>query len=163
MKNLLFISAAILFLAGCTAPTDTKEVDELAKKNIEVVMNLLEAFENEDMENILVEKYNKARTNFNTLKAIAVICNHAEMEYNSQKAKEELLAGESAKTDKTVKKKKKKKKKKKAPITVVTQEEKAKVEPKDTPTEELAVVGSIPEEEDTEEEKEEDTETKKKH
>jgi len=50
MKNLLFISAAILFLAGCTAPTDTKEVDELAKKNIEVVMNLLEAFENEDME-----------------------------------------------------------------------------------------------------------------
>jgi len=114
-------------------------------------------YENKQQDEKLVENYQQARVNFDTLKAIAMICSIAEMEYNSKKAEAELLAGESAKTDETVKKKKKKKKKKKAPITVVTQEETAKVEPKDTPPEEMSVVSSIPEEEDTE-----DTEPKKK-
>ena len=64
-------------------------------------------YENKQQDEKLVENYQQARDSFDTLKAIAIICGEAELEYNSKKAESELLAGESAKTEETVKKKKK--------------------------------------------------------
>ncbi len=58
MKNLTIIAIALLVLAGCAQPVDTgkKELDEVSKKNVEVVKTMLTAVENEDIE-ALMEVY----------------------------------------------------------------------------------------------------------
>jgi ketosteroid isomerase-like protein len=50
MKQLFVFSIALLLLAGCTPQPDTKAVDETAKQNVELIKNLLMAYENEDIE-----------------------------------------------------------------------------------------------------------------
>ena len=142
-----------------TQKDKTHAVDWAKHRRVSVLNSMIDELESKISENMkrddmLVEEYNKAWTNVDALKAIAMICNQVELEYNSKKAEAELLAGESTTTEERGKKKKKKKKKAKV------------LKSKDTPTEEIPVVSSIPKEEDTEEEKEEekeeDTEPKKK-
>ena len=148
-----------------------KEKEQLViwnkKKRDPVVTNLIDELKSEISKNTRMEQkltgdHIELQNNFDTLKAIAMICNHVEMNYNSQKAREELLASEEERGVKAAKKKKKKKKKKKEPA-VVTQEEKAKIkpmdlkaskieDPEDTPEEEITAVSNRQEEDKESEE-----------
>jgi ketosteroid isomerase-like protein len=56
MKQFTLLATAIFFLVSCTqlaGPEEAKELDEVAKQNVEVVKKLLNAFENEDIPTIL--------------------------------------------------------------------------------------------------------------
>ncbi len=52
MKQFAFFATALLLLFSCTQQTDTetKEIDEVAIQNVELVEKLIQAYENEDIE-----------------------------------------------------------------------------------------------------------------
>jgi hypothetical protein len=50
MKQLTSIALVLLIIAACTPQTETKEADEVGKKNVELVKKLIAAYENEDSE-----------------------------------------------------------------------------------------------------------------
>jgi ketosteroid isomerase-like protein len=52
MEKLTILTAVLFVLAGCAPRADTKEVDEVGKQNMELVMKMLQAYENEDIETI---------------------------------------------------------------------------------------------------------------
>ncbi len=56
MKKLFVITLAFLLIAGCTPQADTKELDETAKMNVELVKKTLKAYETEDLD-VIKEGY----------------------------------------------------------------------------------------------------------
>ncbi|MFC2115114.1 nuclear transport factor 2 family protein [Bacteroidota bacterium] len=52
MKQIAFLASALIFLVSCTpqAETETKEIDEVAIQNVEIVKKLIQTYETEDLD-----------------------------------------------------------------------------------------------------------------